>query len=109
MGRPVQQLKVFGVQDRRTTTRAKLPWIVRWAIDGKQRTKAYRTRAEAERYRSLLLAAVHNGDRFHETTGEPASWQPALPDTNGAPGSAGGLANSGRSGSLGRASRRSRA
>jgi integrase len=82
VGRPVQQLKVFGVQDRRSTARAKLPWIVRWAIDGKQRTKAYRTRAEAERYRSLLLAAVHNGDRFDESTGEPASWQPALPDTN---------------------------
>ena len=70
MGRPIQELKVFGIQDRRTTARAKLPWIVRWAIDGKQRTKAFRTRAEAERYRSLLLAAVQKGDRFSETRSE---------------------------------------
>ena len=82
MGRPIQELKVFGIQDRRTTARAKLPWIVRWAIDGKQRTKAFRTRAEAERYRSLLLAAVQKGDRFSETSGEPVSWQPTLPETN---------------------------
>ncbi len=82
MGRPIQELKVFGIQDRRSTARAKLPWITRWAIDGRQRQKAFRTRAEAERYRSLLLAAVGKGDRFDETTGEPASWQPALPDTS---------------------------
>jgi integrase len=82
MGRPVQQLQVYGVQDRRSTKRAKLPWIVRWAIDGRQRTKSFRTRAEAERYRSLLLAAVYEGARFDGQTGEPASWQPALPDTS---------------------------
>ena len=55
MGRPIQEVKVYGVQDRRTTARATLPWIVRWSIDGRQRTKAFRTRSEAERYRSLLL------------------------------------------------------
>jgi integrase len=82
MGRPIQEVKVYGVQDRRSTARATLPWIVRWSIDGRQRTKAFRTRSEAERYRSLLLTAVHNGNRFDQTTAEPASWQPALPDTN---------------------------
>jgi hypothetical protein len=82
MGRPIQEVKVYGVQDRRTTARATLPWIVRWSIDGRQRTKAFRTRSEAERYRSLLLAAVYDGNRFDATTAEPATWQPALPDTN---------------------------
>ena len=82
MGRPIQEVKVYGVQDRRTTARATLPWIVRWSIDGRQRTKAFRTRSEAERYRSLLLAAVHDGNRFDATTAEPATWQPPLSDTN---------------------------
>ncbi len=53
-----------------------------WAIDGRQRTKAFRTRSEADRYRSLLLASVRNGEQFDDTTGEPTSWAPSLPDTN---------------------------
>lgn len=81
MGRPIQDVKVFGVQDRRSTAQAKLPWIVRRSIDGRQRSKSFRTRAEAERYRVLLLQAVHAGDRFDDATGEPESWQAPLHDT----------------------------
>ena len=73
MVRPMQTVKVYGVQDRRTTTQAKLPWVVRYTIDGRHRGKSYRTRAEAERYRSSLLQAVHAGGRFNVTTGEPES------------------------------------
>lgn len=80
MGRPIQEVKVFAVQDRRSTAQAKLPWIVRRSIDGRQRSKSFRTRAEAERYRVLLLQAVHAGERFDEATGEPESWQAPLHD-----------------------------
>ena len=80
MGRPIQEVKVFGVQDRRSTAQAKLPWIARHSIDGRQRSKSFRTRAEAERYRVLLLQAVHAGERFDATTGEPESWQAPLHD-----------------------------
>ena len=78
MVRPMQTVKVYGVQDRRTTTQAKLPWVVRYTIDGRHRGKSYRTRAEAERYRGTLLQAVHAGSRFNVTTGEPESWQTPL-------------------------------
>lgn len=80
MARPIQDVKVVGVQDRRSTAQAKLPWIVRRSIDGRQRSKSFRTRAEAERYRVLLLQAVHAGERFHDSTGEPESWQAPLHD-----------------------------
>ena len=80
MGRPIQEVKVFGVQDRRSTVQAKLPWIARHSIDGKQRSRSFRTRAEAERYRVLLLQAVHAGERFDEATGEPESWEPPVQD-----------------------------
>jgi hypothetical protein len=53
--RPMQEIKIYGVQDRRSTAQARLPWVVRYAIDGRHRSKSFRTRAEAERYRSLLL------------------------------------------------------
>lgn len=81
MGRPIQEVKVFGVQDRRSTLQARLPWIARHSIDGRQRSKSFRTRAEAERYRVLLLQAVHAGQRFDGATGEPESWHEALRDT----------------------------
>ena len=74
MVRPMQTVKAYGVQDRRSTTQAKLPWVVRYTIDGRHRSKSFRTRIEAERYRGLLLQAVQVGGRFDETTGEPESW-----------------------------------
>ena len=80
MVRPMQTVKVFGVQDRRTTVQAKLPWVVRYAIDGRHRSKSFRTRIEAERYRGSLLQAVQAGDQFDVASGEPESWQPALRD-----------------------------
>ncbi len=78
MVRPMQTVKVYGVQDRRSTTQAKLPWVVRYTIDGHHRGKSFRTRIEADRYRGLLLQEVQAGRRFDETTGEPESWQTPL-------------------------------
>jgi len=31
----MQEVKVYGVQDRRSTAQAKLPWVVRYTIDGR--------------------------------------------------------------------------
>ena len=80
MARPLQQVKVYAVQNRRGWLRVKQPYVVRYTIDGRHRSKSYRTKAEAERYRSELLKAVHAGGRFDETTGEPESWQLPLAD-----------------------------
>ena len=77
MRRPYQEIKVLGIQDRRTSDRVKAPWVVRWKLDGRLRSKSFRTRSEADRYRSLLLQAVKVGDRFDDATGEPESWQPS--------------------------------
>jgi integrase len=73
--RPVQDINVFGLQ-KRTSTRHKSPWIARWSIDGQHRSRSFRTKSEAERYRSLLVHARHQGEHFDEHTGEPASWLP---------------------------------
>lgn len=77
-GRPLADVAVFGVQ-KRSGDRNKRPWIVRWAVNGRQRSRAFRTRPEADRYRSGLLVAQQSGERFDDETGEPVSWQP-LPD-----------------------------
>ena len=78
MVRPMQVVKVYGVQDRRSTTQAKLPWVVRYTIDGRHRSKSFPTRMEADRYRGQLLHEVQAGGRFDEATGEPESWQTPL-------------------------------
>lgn len=74
-GRPLADVAVFSVQ-RRSGERNKRPWIVRWSLIGRQRSRAFRTKAEAERYRSALLVAQQSGEAFDEHTGEPVSWQP---------------------------------
>ena len=80
MVRPMQVVKIYGVQDRRSTTQAKLPWVVRYTIDGRHRSKSFRTRIEADRYRGRLLQAVQDGGRFDESSGEPDAWQTPLGD-----------------------------
>ena len=49
----------------------------------RQRSRAFRTKADADRYRSALLVAVQSGEPFDEHTGEPVSWEPT-PDEVGA-------------------------
>jgi len=56
--------------------------LVRWAIDGRQRSKAFRTKAEADRCRSRLLVAAERGEVFDTTTFEPASWAPTEPPSS---------------------------
>jgi integrase len=79
MRRTFQEVQVYAIQDRRSTGKPK-PWVVRWSVDGPQRSRAFRTKAEAERFRSLLLQAIHDGDKFDTATGEPGSWQATLGD-----------------------------
>ena len=75
MTRPMQQVRIYAVQNRRGDDRVRLPYVVRYTIDGRHRSKSLRTKAEAERYRAELLKAVQAGQRFDTSTGEPESWQ----------------------------------
>jgi integrase len=77
-GRPLADVAVHSVQ-RRTGERHKKPYIARWRVNGKDFSRSFRTKAEAERVRSGLLVAVQTGEGFDDTTGEPLSWQP-LPE-----------------------------
>jgi integrase len=77
-GRPLAEVAVYGVQ-RRSSERNKRPWIARWSLNGRQRSRAFRTKVEAERYRSALFVALQSGEAFDDLTGEPVSWEP-LPD-----------------------------
>jgi hypothetical protein len=71
MGRPCQQISVFGIQDRRANPAATRPWVVRRAVEGQQRSRSFRTKTEADRYRAGLLVAQRNGELFDDDNGEP--------------------------------------
>ena len=73
-GRPVEEVKIWGVQDRRASNRFARPWIVRWKVNNKTFQRHHRTRSEADHYRSLLLVAQRSGERFDPSSGEPTSW-----------------------------------
>ncbi len=72
----LQEVQVFGLQKRPQTKKNKRPWVVRWAVDGRQRSRTFATKAEADRVRMLLAHAQHRGEQFDEETGEPLSWRP---------------------------------
>lgn len=78
--KPLADVRVWEVQDRRSNPRFKRPWLVRWTVDGREFVRTHRTRTEADRRRSLLLAAVASGERFNPATGEPVHWSPPPDD-----------------------------
>ena len=82
MKRSHQEVQVYSIQDRRSSDRVKRPWVVRWSVDGRQRSKSFHTRSEADRFRVLLMNAVQRGEPFDEVTGDPVAWQPSLSDLN---------------------------
>jgi hypothetical protein len=68
------------IEYRRSSDRGKLPYVVRVRIDGRERSRSFRTKTEADRYRAELLKAVRDGERFDDATGEPEAWQLPLSD-----------------------------
>jgi len=75
--RPVQDVRIGNLQDRRRHERTRKPWLVRWTVDREPFSRSFRTKAEADRLRSRLLVAQQDGERFDRRTGEPESWTPA--------------------------------
>lgn len=75
--RPVQDVRIWSIHDRTSRPEARKPWVVRWVVDGQRFTRAFSTKSQADRYRSRLLVAQQDGERFDRRTGEPVSWAPA--------------------------------
>lgn len=69
-------MRIWSIQDRSKHQIAKRPWLVRWKVDGKVCSRSFLFREEADRFRSHMLIAQHNGERFSVHTGEPVSWLP---------------------------------
>ena len=75
--RPIQDVRIWSIQDRSGHERTRKPYLARWLVDGERFSRSFRTKAEADRLRSRLLVAQQDGERFDRRTGEPESWGPA--------------------------------
>lgn len=69
----VQKVSVWEIADRRHLTSGR-PWMVRWKVGVQPHAVSFPTRTAADGFRSRLLVAVGNGERFDTGTGLPASW-----------------------------------
>ena len=70
-----QRVQVFALGKPRASGPRR--YYVKWRIDGRDRTRAFKTRAEADRFRSRLLSAVQDGVVFDLREGVPTTWLPA--------------------------------
>lgn len=68
-----QKVQIFSVQVFKKGT-PKQRYRVRWRIDGRGKTRSFKTKAEAERLRSQLMVAQSQGLRFDHATGYPVEW-----------------------------------
>ncbi len=73
---PLQDIRVWDIQDRTNRANASRPWVLRWKVDGAERSRAFRTKSEADHVRARLLVATRNGESFDRSSGLPVSWQP---------------------------------
>lgn len=73
---PEQKVQVFSLGlPKRATPASERRYRVKWAVDGRHKTRAFKTKEQAERLRSELMQAVRQGVRFDVETGEPVRWE----------------------------------
>lgn len=71
---PDQRVSVFALEDRRHYDNNVMGWNVRWRVGTKRYSRAFPTQLAADGFRSRLLVAVGDGERFSVSTGLPMSW-----------------------------------
>jgi len=65
-------VRVYKIEVRKG--KAATSYHVRWRAGHKTWKTAFRNIAQADSFRSSLLAAARNGEAFSLTTGRPVSW-----------------------------------
>src|ERR687898_2983061 len=97
MSRVEHRVQVFSIRrpsDR--TPRDKRRYHVKWRVSGRDKTRSFATKAQAERLKARLQMAVIEGVEFDLVTGLPVSW--IKQDKTWWEWSQSGSASSGRSG-----------
>jgi hypothetical protein len=73
--RSEQRVQIFSIgPPKEGTPRDKRRYRVRWRVDGQDKTRSLKTKAEAERLQAQLQVAVIEGEKFDLATGLTVSW-----------------------------------
>jgi integrase len=64
---------IWKLDDRRGRNTPR-PWLLRWKVAGEVRSKTFPTQAAGDHFRSRLMVALGNGERFDAESGLPMSW-----------------------------------
>ena len=70
-----QRVKVYDVEDRSKKRPTPNPHIVKWRVDGRDKTRAFPSKDAAEDFRARLIVARNSAEKFDTTTGEPIAWR----------------------------------
>jgi integrase len=54
------------------------PHLVKWTVSGRHKTRAFRTKAEAQKFHRRLQRALEDGLDFSSNTGLPVTWTKSL-------------------------------
>jgi integrase len=75
MSRPEQRVQIFSIGlPQEGTPRGGRRYRVKWRVDGRDKTRSLKTKAEAERLQARLQMASVEGEGFDLATGLPMSW-----------------------------------
>ena len=72
MRRTEQRVQIFSIGLPRDGDKRR--YRVKWRVDGRDKTRSFGTKAQAERLKARLQMAVADGEEFDFATGEPVSW-----------------------------------
>ena len=75
MSRPEQRVQIFSIGlPQEGTPLGGRRYRVKWRVDGRDKTRSLKTKAEAERLQARLQMAAIEGEGFDLATGLPMSW-----------------------------------
>jgi integrase len=66
------QVRVFDLQTR--NDRPKNPYVVRWIVENKERSRAFPLKVTAEDFRYRIIAAIQDREDFATESGLPRAW-----------------------------------
>lgn len=69
------EVRVQSLEKRRSHAGKITSFRVCWTISGRLHRRTFHSRAQADAFRSELIAAVRRGEAFRTETGEPSTWQ----------------------------------
>ena len=71
-----QKVQVFSLGlPRKGLPAERRRYRVKWAVDGRHKTRSFKTKEQADRLRSHLQQAVRAGEVFDVDSGEPVGWE----------------------------------